>query len=307
MCSSDLDDLGNYDDAFSHYRQGNDLEQRQANFDRDQHRQLVDWMIATFTAEFFAAHKDVGITNDKPVSIVGMPRSGTTLTEQIVASHSKVHGGGEIDYWLEHGETFCPPNGQDLSQGPVRELARVYLDSIESVAGSAMYFTDKMPYNFLRIGLIRLAMPGAKFIHCMRNPADICLSIYFNKFTQRHGYATSLDDLAFYYREYLRLMEHWRQVLPETSLHEMHYESLVAMQESESRRLIDFLGLEWESQVLEYHRNTRAVSTPSKWQVRQPIYKSSVARWKRYLPHIGPLAPLAEAYEQSVNIDEDAD
>jgi tetratricopeptide (TPR) repeat protein len=293
------DDLGEYANAFRHYALANELEHKYASFDRAQHSRLVDWTISTFTAEFFAARRDYGSASRRPILIVGMPRSGTTLMEQIVSSHSGVHGGGELDFWLEQGSKFIPPGHEEMTLQQVRAVGAGYLANLERLSGSAEFVTDKMPHNFLRLGLIHLAFPQAKIIHCMRNPADICLSIFFNKFTRMHGYATSMDDLAFYYREYLRLMQHWRSVLPAATLLEVRYEKLVTDQENESRRLIESLGLAWEDQCLDFYRNRRVINTPSKWQARQPIYKHSLARWKNYLPYIPALVPLAEEYERA--------
>jgi hypothetical protein len=163
------------------------------------------------------------------------------------------------------------------------------------VAGKqATRVTDKMPHNFLRAGLIHAVLPNARIIHVRRHPVDNCLSIYFQNFKGEHPYAYDLDNLAFYRREYERLMQHWREVMPADRYFEFDYEDLVADQEGMSRKLLNFCGLEWDDACLNYHENERAIKTASVWQVRQKIYTSSVERWRNYAAHIGPLMSLLE-------------
>lgn len=295
------DDLGEYANAFRHYDQANQLEQKQAVFNREEHSRLIDWIIETFSADFLAMHREAGSTSDRPIFIVGMPRSGTTLVEQIVSSHSGVFGAGELEFWLEQGEQYGPSGIAAPSNQQIASFSEKYLAYLHTLSDSARFVTDKMPHNFLYLGLIHLAFPRARIIHCLRNPADTCLSIYCHKFTRLHGYATNLENLAFYYREYSRLIEHWRRVLPDNLFQGIRYEELVADQANTSRRMIEALGLEWEERCLDFHRNARLVSTPSNWQVQQPIYRDSLARWKNYLPFIAPLLPLAEEYKRDAD------
>lgn len=292
------DDLGEYAEAFRHYDAANRLERTNASFDRGAHSHSVDATIKTFTRDFFHAHADFGSASNRPVFIVGMPRSGTTLVEQILASHSRVFGAGELEFWLRQREEADGPDAAAPDRSRIAALAARYLTLLEGLSGSAEFVTDKMPHNFLRLGLIHLAFPRARIIHCIRNPADTCLSIFFHKFTRAHGYATDLDDLAFYYGEYRRLMDHWRRALPGGILHEVRYEELVSTPEANIRALLATLGLAWEDACLDFHRSERRAATPSDDQVRQPIYRDSLARWRNYLPYIAPLLPLSEAYER---------
>ncbi len=294
------DDIGDYAKAFEHYQRANALEHKRVSFDRAEHSARVDWIIQTFGAEFFASRRELGSTSARPILIVGMPRSGTTLIEQIVSCHSRVYGAGELEFWDLEAAGLGRAGVAALTREQVNALAERYLSYLGNLAGSAEIVTDKMPHNFLHLGLVHLAFPHAKIVNCLRNPADICLSIYFHKFTATHAYANDLENLAFYYREYHRLMEHWRRVLPPEILQEVRYESLVTDQETVSRALIESLGLEWEDRCLDFHRSQRVVRTPSEWQVRQPIYRHSVARWKNYLPYIAPLLPLAAEYDRDV-------
>jgi tetratricopeptide (TPR) repeat protein len=293
------DDLGDYAEAFRHYGEANRLEHEHLAFDRAQHTGLIDRMISTFDAEFFAARRHLGSASTRPILIIGMPRSGTTLVEQIISSHSRVFGAGELEFWMEQAARLGPAEVAGMTRAQVAQVEEKYLGYLRWLSAAAEFVTDKMPHNYLHLGLIHLVFPHAKFIHCTRNPADTCISIYCHKFTRPHAYACDLDDLAFYYREYRRLMDHWRKVLPPEILQEVCYEDLVADQEGTSRSLIGSLGLEWEDNCLDFHASDRVVVTPSNWQVRQPIYKQSLARWKNYLPHVAPLVPLAEEYEQA--------
>jgi hypothetical protein len=222
-----------------------------------------------------------------------MPRSGTTLTEQIASSHSRVGGAGELRTLGDLMRRLAGRGGYaealaGLTRGQSRDLARNYLEALRQIGGPGERITDKMPHNFEDLGLIALLFPNARVVHCMRDPLDTCLSCFTHHFSENHGYNTDLSVLGQYYREYRRIMQHWREVLPLRML-DFSYEALIADQEGKSRELIAFLGLEWEDACLAFHANDRLVSTPSRWQVRQPIYTSSVKGWKKYEKHLGPL------------------
>jgi Sulfotransferase family len=222
-----------------------------------------------------------------------MPRSGTSLTEQILASHPQVHGAGEVRFW----DRTLPTLAQQHSPGTaaaLAQLAAAYLARIGGGAGAALRITDKMPANFLYAGVIHAALPRARFIHLMRDPLDTCVSVYFQNFLNVSPYANDLEDLAHYYRQYRRIMAHWRGLLPATALLEVPYESLVAEPEPWTRRMLEFLGLPWDARCLEFHQTDRVVITASKWQVRQKISAASVGRWRHYEKHLGPLLQLAE-------------
>jgi tetratricopeptide (TPR) repeat protein len=285
-----------YDKAFGYYQRGNRIKKKEEVFDRAAHRQTIDQSIETFSADRIAELKRWGNASDRPVLILGMPRSGTTLTEQIVSAHSRVIGGGERMFWAEAWAKIEKAVWL-LNKTGMAQIAQAYLDDLATIKGaeSSLRVTDKMPGNFLRIGLIHSVFPNARIIHCRRNPVDVCLSIYFQNFAGSHPYAYDLDDLAFYHQEYQRLMAHWRQVIPKDRLFEFDYEEMVADQEGMSRQLLAFIGLEWEDACLDFHTNERAVKTASIRQVREKIYTRSVERWRNYEPYIGPLLKLLPA------------
>ena len=229
-----------------------------------------------------------------------MLRSGTSLTEQIIASHPDAFGAGELPYWgalpsvdLHRGITG------DIDSAFIGRIAAEYEQVLQHYSANASRVVDKMPGNYCWLGLIATVFPHARIIHTQRDPIDTCLSIYFQNFNSRSAYGTDLEDLAFYYREYVRLMHHWRSVLPPERFLEVPYEALTADQEGWSRRIIGFLGLEWNERCLEFHKTERKVGTASNWQVRQKIYQTSKARWRHYEKHLGPLLGLLEAVGSS--------
>jgi tetratricopeptide (TPR) repeat protein len=287
------DDLGRYDEAFGHYRMANELTKRYgAVYDGPKLTQRIDGLIAAFDARFLSAPRSAS-ASQRPVFVLGMPRSGTSLAEQILASHPDVFGAGEISFWEDAYAAHGPQGwtgeagGRALSSIADRYLAR----TAEAPAG-ALRVVDKMPANFLYAGLIHAAFPHARIIHLRRHPIDTCLSIYFQNFLNSAAFYNDLDHLVHYYREYLRITEHWRAVLPASTFLEVAYEDLVADQERWSRRMLEFIGLPWDPKCLEFHRAERVVITASKWQVRQSIHTASVGRWRNYERHIGPLGSL---------------
>ena len=281
------DDLGEYARAILHYDQGNELERRKLVFDRGAFATEVDRLIESFTPARFDRHAAPGTASEVPVCIIGMPRSGTTLVEQIVSAHPAVAGGGELTFWNDH--TADP----DATAG----LAAGYVALLRRIGPEAARVTDKNPFNFLATGLIHLALPRARFIHCRRNPIDTCLSIFFTRFATPRPFAYDRGDLAFYYRQYQRLMAHRRTVLPPDRLLEVDYEALTADPEPVTRRMIEFCGLDWDDACLAPEGNRRVVRTASVWQARQPIYRSSVERWRNYELWLGELADLCSGAE----------
>jgi tetratricopeptide (TPR) repeat protein len=288
LCDSD----GDYDRAFYHYKHGNDT--LGYVFDRDGYQRTTDALISTFSRAHMARLPRADVATDLPVFIIGMPRSGTTLTEQVLASHPDAAGAGElpdisrIAAGMSAASVRYPDNLDGLTAAQLTASATRYLATLKSIGPDARRVTDKMPTNFLHLGLIKLLFPEAPVIHCTRNPVDTCLSIYFQNFSRGHAYATDLADIGFVYREYRRLMAHWHEVVP-TPVFECSYEELVANQEDVSRRLIDFIGLEWDDACLAFHKNKRVIHTASYDQVRRPIYQQSVQRWRRYERHLDPL------------------
>jgi tetratricopeptide (TPR) repeat protein len=291
-----FDDIGNYDQAFEHYRLANELIKRHgAQYDRAKLTQRVDEIIAGFDAAFMRERRSFSSSSELPVFIIGMPRSGTSLTEQILASHPAVFGAGELTYW---DAAFAAYESAGLkSHGGahlIPDMAGAYLDRLNALSGGALRVIDKLPANFLNVGLIHAALPKARIIHMQRHPIDTCLSIYFQNFFNIEAYANDFDNLAHYYSEYVRITDHWRAVLPAAALLEIPYEGLIEDQEGWTRRMLDFIGLPWDPQCLDFHLTNRVVITASKWQVRQKIHASSVGRWRNYEKFVGPLKRLIE-------------
>ena len=291
-----FDDVAQYDDAFDSYRQANELTKRYGrSYERSTLSRRIDRMIGSFDVGFVDRYRNQGSPSELPVLVVGMPRSGTTLVEQILASHPSVFGAGELKFWGNAFAGFESAAAEgDQVAGLIPGMAREYLEQLSAVSGPALRVIDKMPANFRYAGLIHAALPGARIIHMQRHPIDTCLSIYFHNFLNRGSYANDLENMAHYYAEYVRLTEHWRRVLPTTALLEVPYEGLIADQEGWTRRLLDFIGLPWDARCLEFHRTDRVVITASKWQVRQKINSSSIGRWRNYAQHVGPLRHLVE-------------
>ncbi len=284
-----LNDLKRYDEAMGEYNTGKKI--RGHDFDVDAYRRWVDAMTGLFTAEMFRDHAGIGDPTEVPVFVVGMPRSGTTLTEQICASHPDVHGAGEL-YDLKYLTTKVGSSNQQLMAALTPEnsarLAGLYLNGVRRHAPDALRIVDKLPLNFQLIGFIALLFPNARIIHCRRDPIDTCVSCYMTDLGMWHGYTSDLEKLGLYYREYDRLMQHWNSVLP-GRIFERRYEDAIADEETETRRLIDHLGLPWNDACLKFNEQQRQVGTPSMLQVRQPVYQSSVKRWKNYGDHLKPL------------------
>ena len=296
------DELGRFDEAFAHYEAGNRL--RPSSFDPEKWQKYIERVIAFFSAERLAELPRADNISELPVFIVGMPRSGTSLVEQILSCHAKVHSAGElrdigrlaIGLGLGFGKTdHGARSSPNLDQESVNAAANRYLDRLGKQAGDATRLTDKMPLNFQHLGLIALLFPRARIIHCVRDPMDICLSCYFQNFSARNDFSFDLDYAGLYYRQYERLMAHWRKVLDLPML-EVRYEEHVAAPERICREMLDFLELDWDPACLQFHESRRFTKTKSKDQVRKPIYTSSSGRWRNYERH---LVPLLEALAKS--------
>jgi tetratricopeptide (TPR) repeat protein len=296
-----LDKRKAHDEAFSYYEQANDLRremfrQRGEGLDPEQHRRFIDSMIAVATPEFFRTVASFGNPSELPVYILGMPRSGTSLVEQILASHPQVYGGGELPHIpmlarqlsraLRVPEDY-PACLARIGAEQARTLAAQQLDLLSQLGGAAVRITDKLPANVFHLALIHLLFPQARIIHCRRDPLDVCVSCFLQDF-HTLSFATRLEDIGIFYREYERLAAHWRAVLP-ARVFEVQYEEMVANQEAVSRALVAFCGLDWHERCLTFHETRRVVQTSSVAQVRQPIYGSSVGRWRRYRRHLKPL------------------
>ncbi|MDF3216617.1 tetratricopeptide repeat protein [Mesorhizobium sp. M7A.F.Ca.CA.001.09.2.1] len=291
-----LNDLGRYDEAMDHFLRAKAVKPHD-DFEIELYRRRVDSIIRLFSAEFLTSAAKYGDPSETPVFVLGMPRSGTTLTEQICSSHPDVHGAGELTKLRRIAaasgltKTSEEPFGKNLRSMTIqqsRTFAEDYLANLRLYAPSAARIIDKMPHNFEAIGLIAILFPNARIIHCRRDAVDNCLSLLFSNLNKNHAYISDLTCLGLYYREYDRLMRHWHTVLPGRIL-ENRYEDLVSSQEGQSRRLIDHLGLEWDDACLRFFDKAGSVRTLSRWQVRQPIYGSSIKRWKNYEGRIRPL------------------
>jgi tetratricopeptide (TPR) repeat protein len=295
-----FDDIKDYTQAFSNVRRANELTRLYgAGYDRRHLTEIVDLITRTCDEKYFSESRFNANASPRPVFIVGMPRSGTSLAEQILASHPDVFGAGELAFWVTASAAHGPPapGAPVLGAGVnlvLRKLADDYLSLLENLSLDALRVIDKMPANFLSLGLIHAALPNARIIHMRRNPIDTCLSIYFQHFKTGHAYANDLTDLEHYYREYLRAMEHWGRTLPAEAILDVPYEDLVDDQEAWSRKMLQFIGLEWDPQCLDFHLTDRTVMTASKWQVRQKMSKSSVERWRNYEEFLSPLLGLIE-------------
>jgi len=290
-----LDGMNQFDEAFAHYKAGNDAISHL--YDSLANTQNITDIIEIFSPALFINAPGAKTRGKKPIFIVGMPRSGTSLTEQIMAAHSNVHAAGELTTLFDvsnkmkqdlGGEEAYPFYVKKLSQANFDEMASTYLKKLEDFSVEAEYVTDKMPHNFYMIGLIQLLFPEAKIIHCKRDPMDTCLSIYFQDFSEVHKYARDLFNTGTHYFQYQRLMNHWKQVLSIPIL-DVQYEDLVGDQEASTRRILDFCGLDWEEGCLQFHKVKRTIDTASFDQVRQPLYSKSVQRWKHYEKYLDEL------------------
>jgi tetratricopeptide (TPR) repeat protein len=295
-----FDDQKNYQQAFNYYAEGNRLRNEELDYSKEADESRFTQLIKTFSADFIKEHQYLGVDSDLPVIIVGMPRSATTLTEQIISSHPEVQAAGEVIFWGRvktamplrlNTETPFPECVKETSPEQAKDIAAIYESTLRKIAGPAAaikHITDKMPHNFLNVGLIALLFPNVKIIHTKRDPIDTCLSIFFQSFNDSHSYAFDLSNLGFHYRQYERIMQHWHEVLP-GRIFDIHYTDTIADPEYWSRQLIAHIGLEWDDACLAPHKLERSVKTASHWQVRQPIYKTSVERWKNYEPYLEPL------------------
>jgi tetratricopeptide (TPR) repeat protein len=284
------DEVGNFAQAFQNYKRGNELLKNAAeNYDRKERSRLVDELIRGYSREAISTMEGAGSDSVRPVFVVGMPRSGTSLAEQIIASHPAAHGAGELTFWerLVVDQTGIR---QGIMSQPIRvKTAEACLRVLKGHSAEALRVIDKAPLNSDFLGIIYSVFPNARVIYMQRDPIDTCLSCYFQHFLSSLNFTLDLSDLAHYYREHRRLMAHWRAVLPPGFILDVPYEQLVADQEGWSRKMLQFIGLEWDDRCLNFHESTRQVVTSSAWQVRQKIYSSSVARWRNYEKFIAPL------------------
>ncbi|MEQ1826839.1 MAG: sulfotransferase [Pirellula sp.] len=310
------DSLERYDEAFEAYRLGNENRKKTFRIFENLNQKrvgAVDKVRQLYSQKLFGGCPTSTLDTEAPVFILGMPRSGTTLTEQIISSHSAVHGAGELSKFHDliretygtpsksqslfeinledpsHGKECLVPDGWDkIRADQLDQLGTKYLDYVRSLNRTASRITDKMPYNYFVVGLISKVFPKSRIIHCVRNPIDTCLSCYFQNFTVGSHYAFDLRELGEFYREYSEIMAHWRDVL-NVPMFEVQYEEMVHHPEPVIRSMLSYCGLDWEPQCLRFHKSSRVVSTASYQQVRQPLYTRSAGRWAHYIKHLRPL------------------
>jgi tetratricopeptide (TPR) repeat protein len=291
-----FDDLEKYSRAFEQYKRANELQKLvAAPYDRAARTQLVDETIAAYPRQRLAQPAKGASESARPVFVTGMMRSGTSLVEQIIASHPQALGAGELDFWNTNGKKQQGAvRSEGLDEPLTRKLADSYLKVLEQHSPSALRVVDKSTFNTDHLGLINQVLPQARIIYVQRDPLDNCLSCYFQDFANVASFTLDLQDLAHYYREHHRLISHWRSALPPGALLVVPYAELVADPQTWSRRIVEFIGLEWDARCLQFHETQRSVLTASNWQVRQPVYSRSVGRWHHYEKFVGPLLKLRE-------------
>ena len=296
-------DLKDYSRSFKHLLAGNAAKRATVSYDESFTFALFDRIEALFTPDLVAAKSGGGDRSSSPIFVMGMPRSGTTLVEQIIATHPMAHGAGELMTFNEVLLAVRGPDGNSIpypefvpaiDSAALQQIGARYVASVQELAAreggaNAQRITDKMPSNYYFAGLIHLCLPNAKIIHTIRDPIDTCISCFSKLFSAEQNHTYDLGELGRYYKRYQRLMEHWRRVLPSGRILDVRYEEVVADLEGQARRIIAHCGLPWDDRCLSFHRTDRPVRTASATQVRQPIYKSAIGRWRVYEEHLGPL------------------
>jgi tetratricopeptide (TPR) repeat protein len=284
-------DIEDSEQAFRHYNEGNRLKRSTFAYDPDANACWMAGIADAFSPALMQTKASMGARSDLPIFVVGMPRSGTTLVEQILASHPMVHGAGELKrlQTLIDGIEGFPVSIPNLAHAQLEALGQAYLGFVTPTAAGRRHVVDKMPSNFLHAGLIRLALPDARIIHCRRDPADTCLSCYTKLFAGEQAFAYDQTELGRFHRGYQALIAHWRETLPASHFLEVDYEAVVEDVEGQARRMLQFLCLPWNASVLRFHETERPVRTASVNQVRQPIYRTSAGRWRKHASHLRPL------------------
>lgn len=296
-----LEDSGDYDGAFEQLRRGNDLRRDQIHYDESVDEEMFRRTTSVFNRSRFDRHKDCGDPSNAPIFVLGMPRSGSTLIEQILASHPQVHGAGELEDLAACLPPGFPESVAQLDGEALRRIGQSYLARLPRLPDGKVRIVDKLPHNFLRIGLIRMILPNARIIHTLRDPIDTCVSCYSKLFTNGQHFTYDLAELGRYYRRYCRLMTHWQSVIPADAILNVTYENVVDDLEGQARRLIRYCGLPWDDRCLSFYKTSRIVKTASAISVRKPVFRSSLQRWRKYgagiqalLDELGDLIPGQE-------------
>ena len=295
-----LEKHGKYDEAFAAYEFGNNLHRDQQLYSREEQNAYTDGIIEHLGAEFLTRSRAIGLDSAAPIFICGMPRSGTTLVESIISAHPEVMPGGEMRYihdrlrrYLRFGSlTQTGPWLGQATDETLRELADGWNAALQDAAAGHPRVTDKMPGNFALLGLIHICLPNAHIVHVQRDPRDTAFSCFATPFSEGLGFSSDLGDTGHYYLDYLRLVDHWRKMLGPDAIIEVEYERMVHEPEQSARELIAALDLEWDPGCLEFHKTRRTVSTASRYQVRQPVYTSSIGRWRHFEKHLTPLLEI---------------
>lgn len=297
---SALEKRAEYEEAFRFFHAGHRLRKQSAPFDLARSARYFASLKQVFDANSLARNRTAGPANELPVFIIGMPRSGTTLAEQILASHPDVEGAGELSYLEDIVQQVVKKSGKPfldawkiMDAREVHDLGADYLQKLRAHSATSRRITDTTPMNFRYVGLVASILPGARFVHCVRNPMDTCMSIFQQPLSETHAYANDLADLGGFYRLYRELMAHWHSVLP-GRIYDLCYEDLVTDSETEIRKLLDYCDLQFHEDCLSFHKTDRSVRTPSDSQVRQPIYTGSIGRWKRYEAQLAPLKAILD-------------
>jgi len=294
------DDCGLYDEAFKHYKIGNTLKRELIDYNYDAHESNISRLIEFFDHFPFEKFMKYGSNSHKPVFIIGMPRSGTSLLEQIITSHTDVFGAGELDFFTLRASNLAqqlnssssyPDCLADLKADTIAKISDEYMSVINRISKNTLHVTDKTVSYFLHIGLMKIVFPKASFIHCKRHPIDTSLSIYFQNFAGNIPYAYDLEEIARYYSLYERIMSKWKELFADSIL-EINYEDIVNKQKETTQKLLNTIGLNWDEHCLSFHKTKRIVQTASEWQVRQPIYKRSMERWLKYEKYLTPLKKI---------------
>lgn len=311
------DDIGKHAEAFEAYKKANQLQFGLMQTREDYEVDLLQQLISRLDEDFFSTRTQPETTENHsrtPIFIVGMPRSGTTLIEQVLSSHPDVYGAGELGNLNQiiitaknrtHKDTPFIDWVNNLSITELHELGQTYLDQVWELQPDTKYITDKMPANFFYCGLINMMFPNAKIIHSRRDPMDSCFSCYSRLFNETMHFAYDLETLGRYYNRYMSLMNHWETVLPEGTILDVHYEENVADLETQTTRMLDYIGLPWDDKCLEFYNNERRVKTASVAQVRKPIYSTSVEKWRRYGDSLRPLLQIVHPEMNSDYQEED--
>ncbi len=288
------DDLKRFDAAFAQWQKGNAAKRRSISYDEAEVGRYFDAVAAAFTPSLVQANRMTGFKSELPIFVVGMPRSGTSLVEQILASHPAVFGAGELLYINDF--VADGPCGADYPSGiaavpaaAFQRFGQLYTQRLRALAPQARRIVDKLPANFRHLGLIHLALPGARIIHVRRDPVDTCFSCYSKLFMNGLNFAYDLGELGRYHKRYEALMAHWHAVLPDHAILEVQYETLVDDFAAQARRIVAFCGLDWDERCLTFYETRRAVRTHSQVQVRQPVFNSSIGRWRPYERWLQPL------------------